>query len=136
MGEVRNRFSIKNLKKATSATVLKNGRTKQSRSKYTAPFPSIWHNRNAEVTSTGEEAKGDPAAECLTLLLRYHGTAVDPSHIRHRFANANIGIAEILRCAKEFQFKARSISANWPQLAKMSFPLIAECNDYSSVIAT
>jgi subfamily B ATP-binding cassette protein HlyB/CyaB len=55
--------------------------------------------------------------------------AVDPAQIRHRFGGAAIGVAELLRCAKEFNFKARLIAANWPRLARLALPAIAESRD-------
>jgi subfamily B ATP-binding cassette protein HlyB/CyaB len=83
----------------------------------------------ASVTDAVAEPRGDAAPECFALLLRCHGVAVDPAQIRHRFGGATIGIAEMLRCAKDFNFKARLIVADWPRLAKLALPAIAECND-------
>ena len=83
----------------------------------------------ANVTEAVAEPGGDGAPECFALLLRCHGVAVDPAQIRHRFGGATVGIAEMLRCAKDFNFKARLIVADWPRLAKLALPAIAECND-------
>jgi subfamily B ATP-binding cassette protein HlyB/CyaB len=81
------------------------------------------------VTDRVAELGGDAAPECFALLLRCHGVAIDPAQIRHRFGGATIGIAEMLRSAREFNFKARLIVADWPRLSKLALPAIAECND-------
>ena len=83
----------------------------------------------AYVTDQVAERGGDAAPGCLSLLLRWHGLAIDPAQIRHRFGGATIGIVGMLRCAREFNFKARLIAADWPRFAKLALPVIAECND-------
>jgi ATP-binding cassette, subfamily B, bacterial HlyB/CyaB len=75
------------------------------------------------------DLKGDPALQCLVLLLRFHGLAVDPEQMRHRFGGAEIGIGEILRCARDFKLKARLVTADWAKLRKLNLPAIAECRD-------
>ncbi len=78
-----------------------------------------------------------PAAEhienaglsCLVLLLRFHGVAADPAQISHQVAGARIGIAEMLRSARDFKVKARAVTTDWPRLAKLPLPVIAECKD-------
>jgi ATP-binding cassette, subfamily B, bacterial HlyB/CyaB len=40
--------------------------------------------------------------EALVLLLRIHNIASDAEQIRHRCATPNVGVNEMLRCAKEF----------------------------------
>lgn len=64
----------------------------------------------------------------------FHGIAADPAQISHRFSSALIGIAEMLRCAREFKIKARAVTTNWPRLAKLSLPAIAECKDSEFLI--
>src|SRR5258708_15403942 len=83
----------------------------------------------ANVTDKVAELGGDAAPECFSLLLRCHGVAIDPAQIRHRFGGGAIGIAEMLRSAREFNFKARLIVTDWPQLTKLALPVIAESND-------
>jgi len=59
------------------------------------------------------EAGADSGLGCLTLLLRFHRIAADPAQISHRFGGAPIGIAEMLRCAKELKLKGRAITTDW-----------------------
>ena len=70
---------------------------------------------------------------CLALLLRFHGIAVDPAQVAHRFGSA-IGVTEMLRCARELKLKSRLIATDWQRLAKLSLPAIAECRDGAFVI--
>jgi ATP-binding cassette, subfamily B, bacterial HlyB/CyaB len=65
----------------------------------------------------------------LVLLLRMHGLAADEEQLCHRLGTRSIGIMEMLRCAKEFGLKARTISTNWARLARMPLPAIAALND-------
>jgi len=81
------------------------------------------------VTDTVAKLGREAAPECFALLPRCQGVAVDPAQIRHRFGGATIGIAEMLRSAQDFNFKARLTVADWPRLAKLALPAIAECND-------
>ncbi|MGD0722597.1 MAG: type I secretion system permease/ATPase [Roseiarcus sp.] len=67
--------------------------------------------------------------EAFVLLLRFHGIAADPQQIRHRFGGAEVGMTEMLRCAKEFELKARAVDSHWAQLARMSLPAIAQRRD-------
>jgi len=64
----------------------------------------------------------------LVLLLRFHGVAADPEQIRHRFGT-DIGVSEMLRCAKELGLKARSYQSNWARLTKTPLPGIAVLRD-------
>jgi ABC-type bacteriocin/lantibiotic exporter with double-glycine peptidase domain len=65
------------------------------------------------------ERREDAGLECFSLLLRYHGLAVDPTQIQHRSGAAAIGVAEMLRCAREFHFKTKLITADWPRLISL-----------------
>ncbi|WP_316229201.1 type I secretion system permease/ATPase [Bradyrhizobium sp. SZCCHNR1070] len=76
----------------------------------------------------------DTGLQCLTLLLRFHQVAVDPAQIAHQFAGARIGIAEMLRCAKQLKVKARAISETWQGLKKLPLPAIVERKDGTYVI--
>ncbi len=82
----------------------------------------------------GEGDEGQSGLGCLVLLLRFHGIAVDPAQIGHRFAGEAVGVTEMLRCAKELKLKARAITTDWSRLAKLPLPVIAECNDGSFLI--
>jgi len=80
---------------------------------------------------TTERASGapDPGLYVLVSQLRMLGIGADPEQIRHRFGGAPIGIAEILRGAKEFGIKARELSCNWQRLTALPLPAIAACRD-------
>jgi subfamily B ATP-binding cassette protein HlyB/CyaB len=60
----------------------------------------------------------------LVLLLRIHGIAVDAEQLRHRYG-ADIGLTEMLRCAKDFGLKAGSYQSKWQRLSKTPLPGIA-----------
>jgi subfamily B ATP-binding cassette protein HlyB/CyaB len=62
------------------------------------------------------------------LLLRFHGIGADPEQIRHRFGT-DIGVSEMLRCAKDFGLKARAYQSNWQRLTKTPLPGIAVLRD-------
>lgn len=70
----------------------------------------------------------DPGLIALVMLLRFHGVGVDPEQIRHQFG-APIGVPEMIRCAKEFGLKIRSLTTNWARLAKTPLPGIAALRD-------
>jgi subfamily B ATP-binding cassette protein HlyB/CyaB len=61
-------------------------------------------------------------------MLRFHGISADPEQIRHRFG-AIIGIAEMLRCAKELGLKARARTMKPERLADTPLPGIAALRD-------
>src|SRR5262249_57624634 len=79
----------------------------------------------------GPERQGVPGSgiDALILILRFHELALDPGQIRHQFAGAPFGIAEILRCAKDLKLKARAVVADWGRLAKVPLPALAEGRD-------
>jgi ATP-binding cassette, subfamily B, bacterial HlyB/CyaB len=72
------------------------------------------------------EPRRDTGLERLSLLLPCHRVAIDPAQAWPRFGGAAIGVAEMLRCDKEFNFKAGLIAANGQPLARLSLPVIAE----------
>jgi ATP-binding cassette, subfamily B, bacterial HlyB/CyaB len=71
----------------------------------------------------------DPGLTALVMLLRFHGVGADPAQIRHQAGTATIGIADMIRCAKEFGLKARELKTNWDRLAKTPLPAIAVLKD-------
>ncbi len=71
----------------------------------------------------------DSGLEALVTLLHFQGVAADREQIRHRLGTNKIGASEILRCAKDFELKARSCRTSWPRLAKMPLPAIAGLRD-------
>jgi subfamily B ATP-binding cassette protein HlyB/CyaB len=72
--------------------------------------------------------------DALVMLLRFHEIAVDAAQIRHQFGDASFGTPEILRCAKQFKLKARSVATEWLRLERTALPALAECRDGSFVI--
>ncbi|UIJ82068.1 type I secretion system permease/ATPase [Rhizobium leguminosarum] len=84
--------------------------------------------------ATRANAPATAGLETFVLLLRFHGIAADPEQIRHRFGGAPIGLSEMLRCAKEFELKARAVSSNWERLTKTPLPAIAQRHDGSFFI--
>ena len=72
----------------------------------------------AETTSPPQGSPpGDPGLVVLVMLLRFHGIGADPAQIHHQFGSVPIGMTEMLRCAKEFGLKARTLTTNWDRLA-------------------
>jgi subfamily B ATP-binding cassette protein HlyB/CyaB len=69
----------------------------------------------------------------LVQLVRFHGIGVDPDQVRHRFGD-NIGVPEMLRCAKEFGLKARAYRSNWLRLIRTPLPAIALMRDGSCLL--
>jgi ATP-binding cassette, subfamily B, bacterial HlyB/CyaB len=81
-----------------------------------------------EVT-VQDPAAAESALLALVILLRCHGIGAEPEQIRHRIGSARIGVAEMLRCAKEMDLKARVLSTDWDRLAKTPLPGIAMLRD-------
>lgn len=71
----------------------------------------------------------DPGLTALVMLLRFHGVGADPAQIRHHCGTAVIGIAEMIRCAREFGLKAREFKTSWSRLATTPLPAIAALKD-------
>src|SRR5215475_10613499 len=84
----------------------------------------------------GAELQSVPGAsiDALILILRFHELAIDPAQVRHQFAGAPFGIAEILRCTKDLKLKARAIVTDWGRLTKVPLPALAECRDGSFLV--
>jgi ATP-binding cassette, subfamily B, bacterial HlyB/CyaB len=62
------------------------------------------------------------------MLLRFYGVAANPDQIRHRYGT-QIGVSEMLRCAKELGLRARRIRSKWDRLANTPLPGIALLKD-------
>ena len=76
------------------------------------------------------ETRSDSGLLALAMLLRIHGVAIDPDQLRHRLGRGLAADApEMLRCAKELGFKARSTRSSWARLAKTPLPALAEQRD-------
>jgi ATP-binding cassette, subfamily B, bacterial HlyB/CyaB len=71
----------------------------------------------------------DSGLGAVIMLLRYNGVGADPGQIQHQFAGMRFGVPEMLRCAKQFGFRARAFSAIWRRLADIPFPGIAVLKD-------
>src|SRR5215469_9925138 len=82
-----------------------------------------------ELGSNGPPEVLDAGAAALVLLLRFHGVAADPAQIRHRFAGAAIGLAEMVLASRELKLRARAVDSDWRRLAKTPLPAIAERRD-------
>ena len=78
------------------------------------------------TTDKPDQAESGLAA--LVLLLRFHGIGANPEQIGHRF-DGNIGVQEMLLCAREFGLKARAYRSNWQRLSKTPLPGIAVLRD-------
>jgi subfamily B ATP-binding cassette protein HlyB/CyaB len=76
----------------------------------------------------------DSGLGAVVMLLRYHGIGADLGQIRHRFGGAGFGVAEILRCAREFGLRARVFATDWARLANTSLPGIAALKDGNFLI--
>lgn len=61
----------------------------------------------------------------LVLLLRLHGIAADGEQLCHRLGTRHIGVTEMVRCAKAFGLKARTIKTSWARLGRIPLPGIA-----------
>jgi ATP-binding cassette, subfamily B, bacterial HlyB/CyaB len=66
----------------------------------------------------------DPGLAVLVMLLRFQGVAAEPDQIAHRFGRIPIGVSEMLRCAKDFELKARVVKTNWIRLTGTPLPAI------------
>src|ERR1700732_711527 len=71
----------------------------------------------------------DPGLIALLMLLRFHGVGADPAQIRHQCGSAAIGIADMIRCAKELGLKARELKTSWARLVTTPLPAIAALKD-------
>ena len=80
------------------------------------------------IEATDKQARSESGLAALVLLLRFNGIGVNPEQIRHRFGD-DIGVLEMLRCAKEFGLKARSSQSKWQRLTNMPLPGIAVLRD-------
>ena len=76
----------------------------------------------------------DPGLAALVMLLRFQGVGIDLEQIRHQFLGRLIGVPEMLRCAKGFGLKARSVSTKWERLAGIPLPGIAALYDGSFLL--
>ena len=69
----------------------------------------------------------------LVLLLRFHGIGASAEQICHLFGT-QIGVTEMLRCAKQLGLKARAYHSTWKRLTKTPLPGIAALRDGTFLI--
>ena len=77
---------------------------------------------------TAKPASAESGLAALVLLLRLHGVGADSEQIRHHFGD-DIGVAEMLRCAKQFGLKARVYHSKWQRMTTTPLPCIAVLRD-------
>jgi ATP-binding cassette, subfamily B, bacterial HlyB/CyaB len=77
---------------------------------------------------TAKPTHTESGIAALVLLLRLHGVGADAEQIRHRFGG-DIGVSEMLRCAKELGLKARVYRSKWERLMNTPLPGIAVLRD-------
>ncbi|WP_027568485.1 type I secretion system permease/ATPase [Bradyrhizobium sp. URHA0013] len=73
--------------------------------------------------------QNDSGLIALAMLLRFHGVSADPVQIRHHCGMADVGTAEMVRCARVFGLKARELKTDWGRLLKTPLPAIAALKD-------
>lgn len=76
-----------------------------------------------------KELPNDPGIIALVMLMRLHGVAADGDQIRHRFAARPVGVAEMVRCGKEFGLRTRVVRTRWVRLPHTPLPVIAALRD-------
>jgi ATP-binding cassette, subfamily B, bacterial HlyB/CyaB len=82
-----------------------------------------------DVQPDRQAQAADSGLGALVMLLRFQGIGADPEQLRHSFAGRLVGIAEMLRCAKELGLKARIYRSTWKRLADTPLPGIAALKD-------
>ena len=83
----------------------------------------------APPTEANSETNDGSGLLALVTLLRCHGIAADPGQIQHRIGTPQPGVADMLRCAKDFGLKARLQKSGWDRLAVTPLPGIAVLKD-------
>jgi subfamily B ATP-binding cassette protein HlyB/CyaB len=80
-------------------------------------------------TAPAIQCPGDQGLLTLVALLRFNGIGADAEQIRHSCGGAPIGVAEMLRLAKQLGLKARAVTSTWTKLTKTPLPAIAALQD-------
>ena len=78
--------------------------------------------------TTQNTGANDVGYAALIGLLRLNGIGADAVQIRHQFGT-EIGIPEMLRCAKQLGLKARVLTTSWARLVHTPMPAIAVLKD-------
>lgn len=89
------------------------------------PQRFLFHSSCQMAVETGQHNAVDPGLAALVMLLRFQGVSAETEQIRHRFGGVRIGVAEMLRCAKDMGLKARALRTKWARLTKTPLPGIA-----------
>ena len=76
----------------------------------------------------------DSGLSALVLLVRFHGVAVDPGQLHHRFGGVRFTVMEMMRAARELKLKARLVAPSWQRLKSLPMPAIAELKDGRFII--
>ena len=89
------------------------------------------NNSQTETVSDLNSQKIDTGAACLVLLLRFFGMPGDIDTIRHEFGETEkmLGSKEVLRAARKFGLKSRSVKTSWDRLRKTSLPAMGLANN-------
>ena len=86
-----------------------------------------------ESVASDKPAPSEAALAAFVLLLRFQGISVDPQQLHHQF-DGHFGVAEMLRCAKDFGLKARSYHSTWSRLSNTPLPGLAVLRDGSCLL--
>jgi ATP-binding cassette, subfamily B, bacterial HlyB/CyaB len=86
------------------------------------------------MSTADADAGPNPGLAALVMLLRFHGVTADPAQIRHQFGTNTIGVAEMLRCARQFGLKARAATTRWDRLPRTPLPGIAALRNGSFLL--
>ena len=78
--------------------------------------------------TTQNTGANDVGYAALIGLLRLNGIGADAVQIRHQFGT-EIGIPEMLRCAKQLGLKARVLTTSWARLVHTPMPAVAVLKD-------
>ncbi len=88
---------------------------------------------NQTKTEEHEQQSADTGLISLVLLARYHGVAVDPEGIRHRFSPPGRAMEQIdlMQAARAVGLKAKILQRGCESLTKVPYPAMALMNDGS-----
>jgi len=71
----------------------------------------------------------DTGVIALVIVSRILGIPADAQQIIHQLGGSKMGVAELVRAAKQLDFKARAVDSTWERFTKASPPCIAIFND-------
>lgn len=84
----------------------------------------------------GIKAAIDTGLNCLVMLTRFHGLAVEPEQLAHEFkvGGRHLGATEILLAAKKLGLVAKAAKVDLTRLKTTPLPAMAVCRDGSFII--